>query len=563
MYLLQWGFKRAGVYDFPKTVAAVAQRFGFDGSAFAIFFDRANTSMIRNGDQAMVRIALDERHIELRDRLLNAEQKIREAVGQVQGLAGQGSQSYVAEVAALRERTKLVDRLGVDLPPEIENEYAARKRLTGQLWVLTPLTIVIAFANGALLSVLFSEMTAMEVFGFLRLSYLLGVVVIALELGIGLAIYHFRKNLLISGVLAVLVIAATLFEANAMGVFSVEFATSMRGVDISEATLGDYWMVLLAIVFTPMTSIFGYITEQSRAELDELSGRLKLRDEMRKCNAFVDGLPQVWTSIDQKARSAEAAIERLQDQLGGQGDRLAGAIDAVVDERKQLSAAILQARIEDWPNLVAGMEGDARNAAVQNILALILTLAAIAGYTVAIGFVALRATEGAWPLIAYAAIGLITSLLFAVVGALAFNRLRLTQGSDGRALPMSSQPFHKAVAAVLLVGCAIGLIWMCVVAIGLWGIIAGIFLTALGGVVAFAGFQLERAGRGLVLLCQVLAALAVALVSAILALGRYVLLWLTAITVWLAGFLVSVLALPVTMLVDLLARRRSDSAPAA
>lgn len=547
----------AGVYAFPARVAEFARRVGVDGSAIDRFFANADDSMIRNGDQAMVRVALDERHAELRTRLGTAEQSIREAVGQVQGLAGHsGGTTFLADIAALRERTKLVDRLGVDLPPEIDDEYAARRRLSGQLMVLVPLTMIIALANGALLSVLFAEMTSMKVFGVLPLAYMLGVVVVAVEVGIGLALYHFRSNPLMIGVVVLLIFAATGFEAMAMGTFSVEFATSLRGVDISEATLQDYWMVLLAIVFTPMTSILGYMLEKTKSERDELSGRVQLSEELRRCNQFVEHLPTAWGQIDQKARSAEASIERLQDAFGGQGDRLAGTIDAVVDERKKLSAAILSARIEDWPNLVKGSDGDARNAAVQNIFLCVVTAIAGIAYALAVGYIVDRASNGQWPTGASLAVGLVTAMLFIVVGNLAFNRLRLTQGQDGRAQPMSAQPYHKVVAGILVVGCAAGLVWISVVALGSWGLVAGIFLTALGGVLSFLGYGIERAARGLVLLSMLITGFAIALVTAVLSVIRYVVLWVLAALAWVVGFIVRLLAKPAELLWDALRNRR-------
>ena len=546
----------AGVYAFPARVAAFAQRVGVDGSAIAQFFERANESMVRNGDQAMVRVVLDERHTELRNRLGSSETAIREAVGQVQGLAGHsGGTTFLADIAALKERTKLVDRLGVDLPPDLEENYAARRRLTGQLVILIPLLTVIALANGALLSVLFAEMTSMKVFGVLPLAYLLGVVVVLLEVGIGLAIHGFRSNPLMVGVVVLLILFATGFEAMAMKTFSIEFSTSLRDVDVSQATLQDYWMVLLAFVFTPMTSILGYMFEKTKSERDELSGRLQLSDELRKCNQFVDNLPTVWGNIDQKARSAEASIERLQDSIGGQGDRLAGTIDAVVDERRKLSAAILSARIEDWPNLVRGVESDARNAAGQNILLCIVTALAVASYAMAVGYLVQRASAGEWPVSASTAIGVVTALLFVVVGNLAFNRLRLTQGQDGRAQPMSAQPYHKAVALVLVVGAAAGLIWVATVGLGTWGAVVGIFLTALGGVLSFLGFAIERAARGLVLLAMITAGFVVAMLGAILSVLRYAVLWLLAALAWVLGIVVRLLALPAELILSALRNR--------
>jgi len=561
---IKGALEAADVYRFPSRVAAFAQRIGVDGSAFATFFERADDSMTRNGDQAMVRVALDERHAELQAGLARSEQAIRDAVGQVQGLAGHsGGTTFLSDLADLRERTTLVDRIGVDLPEDIDDQYAARRRLTGQLMILVPLTIVIALANGALLSVLFNEMTSMKVFGAIPLSYLLGIVVVAVEVGIGLALYHFRSNPLMIGLVAVLILAATGFEAMAMGTFSVEFATSLRGVDISQATLQDYWMVLLAIVFTPMTSILGYMVEKTKSERDELSGRVQLNDELKRCNQFVESLPGVWGTIDQKARSAEASIERLQDALGGQGDRLAGAIDAVVEERKKLSAAILSARIEDWPNLVSGVASDARGAAVQNIFLCLATLAVTIAYAAGVTFLVDRASEGQWSTWASAGVGFVCAMLFVVVGNLAFNRLRLVQGVDGRAQPMSAQPYHKAVAALLVLGCAAGLIWISVVALGAWGVIAGIFLTALGGVLSFLGFGIERAARGFVLISSLVAAFLVAAIAALLSVIRYVGLWLVAALAWIVGFVVGILARPAELLLQTWRNRGGDARPAA
>ncbi len=262
--LIKSALEAAGVYAFPGRVAEFVQRVGVDGSAISEFFERADTSMVRNGDQAMVRVVLDERHEDLRTRLTTSEQAVREAVGQVQGLAGHtGGTTFLADISDLKERTKLVDRLAVDLPEEIGDEYAARHRLTGQLFLLVPLTLIVALANGALLSVLFGEMTSIKV-GPVPLAYLLGVVVVALEFGIGLALFAFRSSPLMLGFLLFMVAAATAFEAFAMATFSIEFATSLRDVDVSEATFADRWMVLLAIVFTPMTSILGYMFEKTK-----------------------------------------------------------------------------------------------------------------------------------------------------------------------------------------------------------------------------------------------------------------------------------------------------------
>ncbi len=558
--LIKSALEAAGVYAFPGRVAEFVQRVGVDGSALSHFFERADASMVKNGDQAMVRVVLDERHEDLRTRLTTSEQAIREAVGQVQGLAGHtGGATFLADISDLKERTKLVDRLAVDLPDEISDEYAARHRLNGQLFMLVPLTIIVALVNGALLSVLFGEMTSIK-FGPVPLAYVFGIAVVAVELGIGLALYSLRGNPLILGFLLFLVAAATMFEAFAMATFSIEFATSLRDVDVSEATLADHWMVFLAVVFTPTTSILGYILEKTKSERDELRGRMQLVAELKKCNQFVESLPEIWGTIDQKARSAEASIERLQDSLGGQGDRLAGAIDSIVEERKQLSAAILSARIEDWPNLVAGAAGDARNAAIQNILLCLVTVIAVAAYAVGVSFLVQAASGGTWPAAVSVSVGIVTALLFLVIGNLAFNRLRLVQGQDGRAQPMSAQPYHKTVALILLLGCAAGLIWVSVAAIGLWGIVAGVFLTALGGVLAFLGFGVERAARGLVLISMLVAAFTVAVVTALLSIARYVFLWALAALVWLLGFVIQVLAKPAELAISALRKRGPMSA---
>ncbi len=286
---------------------------------------------------------------------------------------------------------------------------------------------------------------------------------------------------------------------------------------------------------------------------------MQLIRELQKCNQFVESLPTIWGTIDQKARSAEASIERLQDSLGGQRDRLAGAIDAIVEERKQLSAAILSARIEDWPNLVAGAAGDARNAAIQNILLCLVTLVVVAAYAAGLSFLVQDASGGSWPEAVTMSVGIVTALSFLVVGNLAFNRLRLVQGQDGRAQPMSAQPYHKAVALLLLLGCAAGLIWVSVVALGGWGVVVGIFLTALGGVLAFLGFGIERAARGLVLISMLVAAFTVAAVTALLSIARYVFLWVLAALAWLLGFVIRVLAKPAELAISALRKRGPTS----
>lgn len=551
----------AGVYQFPGRVADYAKRVGVDGSAIATFFERADVSMVRNGDNASVRVALDERHEELRTRLAMAEQRVREAVGSVQGLAGHtGGTTFLTDLNDLRERTRLVDRLGVEISPEVEDQYAQRHTLTNQLWVVTPLMLVVSLANGALLSVLFLEMTQMPVFG-IPLAYILGVVVVALEVGIGLALYHFRKNALMVWLVGFLVIVATTFEGGAMATFSVEFSTSLRDAEVTEATWQDYWMVLLAIVFTPMTSILGYMFEQAKSELAALRGKKRLDEELAQCNRFVDELPTRWGTIDQKARSAEAAIDRLRDAMGGQGDRLAGAIDAIVEERKKLSVAIVGARVEDWDNLATGVSTDARAAAIQNIFFFLGSLIALAAYSTGVAFLVGRATMGQWPIAVPVAIGVVTSFLFMVVGNLAFNRLRLVQGQDGRAQPMSAQPYHKIVAALLLLGCAVGLTWVSIAALGSWGILAGIFLTALGGVLSFLGYGGGRAVRGLVLVGAIAAAFIVGAVAALLSVIRYALVWLLAAVAWLVGFLVALIAKPAELLFAAL--RRKSPPPAA
>ena len=159
----------------------------------------------------------------------------------------------------------------------------------------------------------------------------------------------------------------------------------------------------------------------------------------------------------------------------------------------------------------------------------------------------------------WSVLGCVAAFLFLVVGNLAFKRLRLVQGQDGRALPMSSQGYHKVVAGLLVAGCALGLIWVSVVALGAWGVIVGVFLTALGGVLSFLGYGVERAMRGFVLLSSLIIAFTLAISTTLLALARYVLLWFAAALAWLVGFVVRLLAMPAEAVLSATRRPRAKA----
>lgn len=556
-FLLAKGVLEAGgAYSLPGRLAAWAKRTGVDAGAIARFFDFADESMTRNGDGSAVRVVLDERHAALRQQLTTTEQRVREAVSSVQGLTGQGQGStLISDLNELRERTRIVERMGVDFDPSMAEDYGRRRKLKGELWLLIPFTIGIALANGAMLSLLFIELTgAIKIFG-LPLAYVLGTLVVILEIAIGMMLYMFRGNAVLAWVLGLLVVLATCFEAFAMNLMSVEFSTALRGADISEASLGDRWLVLLALVFTPVTSILGFATHKAWSELSDLSGKRQLADELKRINKFVDDLPVVWGGIEQKARSAEAAIERYQDALGGQDERLPGALNALAVERKALSEAILGARVEDWPALAPGNAGDARHAAVQNILLGVVMVVASLGYAGVITWLVGAATADRWPFFASVLIGLVTSAVFLTVGQMAFDRLRLVQGQDGRAQLMTTDTVAKATAVAVVVGLAIGLTWVSVVALGWWGVLAGVFITALGMGLARIGYGAERAARGVVLMLALFVALAVALAATVFALLRYILVWVVVVVVWLIGFLVWLVARPAELVWAALRRK--------
>jgi hypothetical protein len=559
---LKGALDAAGVYRFPSQVAKTARAFGVDGGALKRFFDHAEASMTRNGDQASVRVVLDERHEDLRQRLAATELTVREAVSSVQGMAGVGGgQDLLKEVKTLREQSRIVERLGFDEADDLDGIYTRREKARGQLVFLWIFAVTIALGNGALLNVLLSEITSMRIFGVLPMSYGIGVVIVVGEAMLGVGLYRFHRNRLMASVLCVLAVVATLFEAAAMSIFSVEFATSLRSAEVADARLQDYWMVLLAVVVTPLNVILGFMLEEARDQHAEVKGLVRLSDEIKACNRFVEDLPGRWTAIEQKARTAEAAIGRHQDVLGGQDDRLTGALDRLAAERQLLSTSILAARIEDWPNLVPGLAADARAAAVQNMLLAVVTLGALAIYAAGVGYLVSRAGAGAWPLPASAAIGASTAILLLVVGYLAFDRLRLVQGQDGRPQPMSSRSPTMMIAALLFAGCAAGLVWACVVLLGRWGVVAGVFVAALGGGLCFLGYGLERAGRGLVLIVSLLTAFVLAAVSTLVSVVRFALLWVLAAFAWTFGFIVQVLAQPAEAVLDW-TRRRGGKASA-
>ena len=72
------------------------------------------------------------------------------------------------------------------------------------------------------------------------------------------------------------------------------------------------------------------------------------------------------------------------------------------------------------------------------------------------------------------------------------------------------------------------------------------------------------AARGLVLISMLVAALAVAVVTALLSVFRYVVLWMLAALAWVIGFVVRLLAKPAELLIAALRNRgRPQSAHAA
>ena len=555
-YIAKLALEALGVLSFPRRGAELAGKFGAFGSAITGFFAHARDAIEANNDRQYVRVAVDESHKRLAAALGGTEAAMARAVADVRGLSGvSGPDTLLAKIHALEERTKLVDAISVEIDGEIEEKYAARAKARTALAFIIVFALAFATVNGGLLSQFFKSVIAVRIVG-IPVSLLFSIVVVIVEMALGFLLTLSKGP--VRWLLVSMIVVAALFEAVVLGIVSNGFDLDMPLIDTYPVL--KLWMAPLGLMLVTATSVTGYWLHEKLDELAEYRAAGRLKRELDEANAFVRDLPGIWQGIAQKAREAEHDIQSYLKALGGHDGQIAGAIQKISAEHAGLGETLRGAQVDDWPALVAGSTGDQRRAAAQNIGLFLFTVLGGLMFASAVSLLAIGAIGGRLPAAAGVTFGAVVSLGFAATGHLAFQRLQLVEGSNGRAVALRSGPLEYVVAAIIVVGCATGIVWASVVVLGRWGALLGILLVACGGLLAFAGYGLERAARGGMLIATILAAFVVAVASALLGLLRYVLLWALAATAWLIAAIISLLAAPVALVVKAVRDSRHPTA---
>jgi hypothetical protein len=561
-YVLKLTLQSQGALGFWKLVASWAARLGPIGGALDTFFARARGALEAGDDSQYVRVAVDESHRRLASAVAASEGAVQRAVADVRGLSGvSGPDTLLEKIHELQEKTKLIDAIGVDVEGDLDEKYAARAKAKTAIVFIAIFAIVFMLANGALLNLFFKGVIAVKIVG-VPASLLLSIMMVAAEMALGflLALLSRRPGAAPARWLLLLMIAlAALFEAVVLGMVS-------NGFDLDIPLLDDHpllklWMAPLGLVLVTATSITGFMFHQTLDELAEHSSANRLRSELAQANAFVRDLPAAWQGITQKAHEAEEAITGYLSAVGGHGGQITGSIDKISSATAELLKALRGAKVENWPALVAVSKGDQRRAALQNIGMFLFTLAGLAAFAEGLSFLVAGAIGSHLPRAADLALAIVPALGFYSIGLLAIQRLQLVEGSsDGRPLPIRSGALEYAIAGVIVAACATGVIWASVAALGTWGVLLGIILVGCGGLLALAGYGFERAVRGGALVLTVLIAFAFGAAAAVLALARYVLLWVLAALSWAVTAALTLLAAPIDMILKAV-RARSRPGP--
>jgi hypothetical protein len=550
-FVAKGALRAAGLSDFPKRAAALAVRFGTVGNAITLFFERFRQSVGADHDHKAVRVVIRDTHKQLHTALAGVQRSMNAAVDDVKGLSGvSGPNSLLDTVKALEGRTKLIDSIAIDIDADIGQSYENYSRARTTFVFISFFSILFALANGTLLDLFFKGLIAVRIVN-VPASLLLSMMIVVAEMALGflLALMSSRPNSKpVRWLLVGMIVFASIFEAAVLGMVSNNF-------DLDLPLLENYpglklWMGILGPVLVTATSITGFMFHKTLDEMAEYGGALRLKREIAQANLFVSDLPGLWDRITRKAVEAENALKGYFDRLSGQGDHVTGAIERITKERDALSAALQDARTFDWLDLADGAPGDNKRVAAQNVGLCLVSFCAVLAYVLALAMLFGGAIGHRLPPLAPIALSIVIALAFYSIGILSFDRLQLVEGKNGRAIPISAGATGYAIAVMITIGGGSGILWASIVTLGSWGFFLGLLFVAGGGLMALAGYGLERAIQGLILTCRVLTAFIVAVVFSVFGLLRYIGLWGLAGLAWVVSTLLNLLAAPLDLVIS-------------
>lgn len=549
-----------GFAHFPVKAAEIAQRLGVFGASLTIFFDGLRESSRLVGEGASVELALNDRNKGLRAALKRAEHSIRVAAQKIAGLEGaNGPKHLVGEIQALRQQTEAVKNIGADFDEDIADQYAGMAG--AKLWLVALIIggLFVFALNGSLLAQFFRELFPVRFLGVTIgqiLAYAFVVVEIVLGVCLGLALSKLTGFGKIAGVGVALVIGAAL----ALVEF-VAFSALSANIDPEfyvSVDLPHNWLGPLGIAMVLLNTLCGYFIHYLADQIARHSGAKKLQRELRAASEFSRTLPQHWEAIDAKARAAENSVQRYVSELGGQSDRMSGLVDNMARERDTVIVALRDVQLDD--TVLAGSQGDMSRATARAVGMFVLAVVWTSGFVLGFSFLLIAAFGAAVPW--YAAFGL--SLLVAgggaALGQVAYGRVQRLSGD--RLQPLATNAVSWAVVGICLTAALVGICWLCGVIAGGWGVLAGVLLTALCVPFTVVGYHLPETAKGGMLVATVLARFFVATVAGLLAVSRYLLIWVAVATAWLLNAILAILAAPVEMLITAISRARRQNVAA-
>lgn len=563
-YVAKLALAAVGALALPSRVVELTRRYGHVGGRLDQF--RARVS---GADAALsasdVRVVLDARHKRLGDALKSTEAGVRKTVANVEGLAGgDGPANVLQEIDTLRERTKLVDRIDVELADDIGEQSVRRVRALSTFVVCVVFAVLFVIGNGMLLNLFFRDLITLKLLG-VPVSLLLAFIFVLAEMGLGFLLASASAQpgqAPLRWLLIVMISLIAGFEAVVLGLVSNEFELDLALLETYP--LLKFWMAPVGFVLTTATSVTGFMAHKSWDELAEYSGAKRLRRDLREVDAFVRDLPRVWERVEQKALRARGAIDAYLTALrGGRGD-IGNMVQDLRGEREALSETLLTVRPEAWPSAIDGGEEGRRAARAQNVMIFVVSAVGVIAFA-AISSLLLRAAMGASApdFVAFGA-GVSMALGFYTVGWLSLSRLQLLEEGTTRVYPVRAGVLEYVVAGILAISAAVGLIWAGATVLGDFGVAAGIMLFGVGlGGLSFLGHLAERAGRGAMIvgdvgLCFIGLCLGVLSASVV-----FLLLWVAAIAAWLLWAVLTLLAKPVELLIEAFKRRSQGAVPPA
>lgn len=508
-----------------------------------------------------VRILVDERLRALTHALGQAVNSVSKASLDLVGLGGTaGPGALTTDLHTLQQRIEEIAVLGGEIEEDMIRHYQGRSTATFMFFTCLMLAIVFGVVNGTLLNLFFREVITTRVFG-IPASYPVSVIFIFAELGLGLATAWFiqRQSRVMQYVLITLIIAAAMFEAIIFGIVS-------NGFDLDIALFEDHpwmksWMAILGVLLVSATSTIGYMLHQTRHQIDEHKGALRLRNDVLMTNRFVRSLPSVWDSIRQKAQSAEASINSYLVSIGNKAGALKGAVDQIASEREAIVLALAAANTNDWRDWIEGEAGDRRHYGYTQV-----GLALLGGLLAAMfvwGFRTVLAdsypTTPDW---ARWALGLLDSAAFGSVGLLTLGRVQVNEAGKIQAYTLRSEPWEYVVGGIAG-GCAVAAtLWVSIVPNTAPGAAFGLMLVAGGGGLAMSGYYIDQILAGTATTLRIIFSIAAGTLTAILLLLLILIGWPLWALAWLIFFLLSFLAWPSEKLIELWQRRNRKVSPA-